>query len=154
MPLNSHQTTKPQYNTATISYSLSYIYMCVYIYTYNTYIYIHIMRMYIYICIICIYIYVHINIMIIIQPGEKTSAGDPWELQRRPGPAAADCHPPSHRALGCGGHAAQGGQGAPPGLGEGLENSEISWGKSGVKPCYPLVNIQKAMENGHRNSMK
>ena len=94
-----------------------------YIYIYNTYIYI------IHICI-CIYIYVRINIMIIIQPGEKTSAGDPWELQRRPGPTAADCHPPSHRALGCGGHAAQGGQGAPR-LGEGLENSEISWGKWG-----------------------
>ena len=85
-----------------------------------------------YICIY-IYIYVHINIMIIIQPGEKTSAGDPWELQRRPGPTAADCHPPSHRALGCGGHAAQGGQGAPLG-GKGWRIQRFP-GENGVKPC-------------------
>ena len=87
-----------------------------------------------YICIyVYIYIYVHINIMIIIQPGEKTSAGDPWELQRRPGPTAADCHPPSHRALGCGGHAAQGGQGAPLG-GKGWRIQRFP-GENGVKPC-------------------
>ena len=68
--------------------------------------------------------------MIIIQPGEKTSAGDPWELQRRPGPTAADL--PSSQPQGtrlwwpCGPRGARCSAG-----GEGLENSEISWGKWG-----------------------